>query len=95
MPSQNRRRFGKFLMPDDHGSGSSHPLPVKPPLGPVEIVALGVGDRVEDGVTGRCGVIQSSYIEDRMVLYSVRWEEGTHAPRKASELRLLQRRSPL
>jgi hypothetical protein len=94
MPSQSRRRFGKLLVADETSCGGSGPVPASQPFGITETVAYGAGDSVQDGLSGRSGMIQMSYIDGRTVLYSVCWEDGTTSSKKTSELRLLKRKSP-
>lgn len=91
MPSKFRTRI--YRAPGESGTddSDSEEKSTPDPLG--EMTAFGAGDRVQCAFSNRIGVIQMSYIDDRNVLYSVQWEDGSKTSKKAFEIRLIQRKS--
>lgn len=89
MPNRSRTRI--YRTPGESGAhdGGLAPKSTPPPI--AETTAYGVGDRVQCALSNRVGVIHMSYIEDRHVMYSVQWDDGSRSPKKASEIRLIQR----
>jgi hypothetical protein len=76
MPSKSRTRI--FRDPDEAGGN--------------ELTAFGVGDKVQCGITNRMGFIQMAYIDNRSVMYSVEWDDGSKSSKKAAEIRLIHRK---
>lgn len=90
MPNKSRTRG--YRIPGESGANERdyEAKSTPPPLG--ETTAYGVGDRVQCAISNRIGVVQLSYINDRNVLYSIQWDDGLRTPKKASEIRLIQRK---